>query len=136
MINYWAVLVSAVLAMVIGAVWWGTLFGKLWAKENGFPNPTPEQKAEMNMGMLYAQQFILSLIQAAVLACVLIKFGQHGAMAGIKYSALLWLGFMAPINYGGKLWGNKSYKLTFITLLNSLITMVVMGAVIGAWYFY
>ncbi len=35
-INYWAVLVAAVVSMVIGALWYSpVLFGKLWMKYSG-----------------------------------------------------------------------------------------------------
>jgi len=135
MINYWAVLVSAIAAMVIGSIWWGPLFGKMWMQENGFNNMSPEQKAAMKKSMngMYFQQLILSLIQAAVLACVLNKLGRTGAGEGIKYAALLWLGFLLPTQYGDKLWSNKKLKLVVASLAASLLTLVVMGAIIGAW---
>ena len=29
-VNYWAIVAGAVLSMVIGAIWYGPLFGKKW----------------------------------------------------------------------------------------------------------
>ena len=35
-INWWAVLVAGVVYMVVGMVWYGPLFGKLWKSLMGF----------------------------------------------------------------------------------------------------
>src|SRR5690242_11999875 len=106
-VNYLAVLVSAIAAMVIGAVWWGPLFGKMWMKENGFDQMGEDQKSAMKSMMTssYIQQFILSLIQAWVLAGTFGMLGTEGAAVGIKVAVMLWLGFMLPIQYGNKIWG-------------------------------
>ncbi len=135
MINYWAVLVSAVAAMVIGSIWWGPLFGKYWIKENGLDKLSPDQQEKMKkgMGMLYVQQFILSIIQGLVIAHLLNVLGRTGAMEGAKFGVVFWLGFMFPVHYGAKLWGNKSFKFVFLTTLSSLLTLVVAGLIIGGW---
>lgn len=135
MINYWAVLVAAIASMVIGGIWWGPLFGKMWARENGFDQLSPEQQQAMKKGMTwsYLQQLILSFIEAWVIAYVLHKFNESGAVAGLCVGALLWLGFQFPLQYGQKLWSNKKFGIIFAMLANSLITLAVMGAIIGAW---
>ncbi len=135
MINFWAVLASAVAAMVIGSIWWGPLFGKFWIKENGLDklSPSEQEKMKKGMGLLYVQQLILSLIQGVVLAHLLNVLGKAGAAEGIKFGIVFWLGFMFPIHYGAKLWGNKSFKFVLLTTLSSLITLMVAGAIIGGW---
>ena len=35
-INYWAVVVAALSAFVVGWMWYGPLFGKSWMELNGF----------------------------------------------------------------------------------------------------
>ncbi|MFN3694309.1 MAG: DUF1761 domain-containing protein, partial [Ignavibacterium sp.] len=35
-INYLAVLVCGIISMVIGSLWYGPLFSKLWMKQHGF----------------------------------------------------------------------------------------------------
>lgn len=35
LINYYAVVASSVLAMVVGAIWYGPLFGKKWLEITG-----------------------------------------------------------------------------------------------------
>jgi hypothetical protein len=135
MINYWAVLVSAVAAMVIGAIWWGRLFGKMWNKENGFDKLSSAEKEALtkSMNSSYAQQFILSLVQGGVLAYVLKEVGSYGIGSALKYAAIVWLGFIMPIHYGNKLWGNKKLGFIVATLGSSLLTILIAALIIGAW---
>ncbi len=135
MINYLAVVVSAVVAMAIGAIWWGPLFGKEWIAANGLDKLSHEKQAEMkrSMGGLYVQQFLLSIISAVVLVTVIHMTNSTGAVAGIKVAVMLWLGFVLPVQYGQKLWGNKSYRITLLSLISSLITVIITGAILGAW---
>ncbi len=35
-INYLAVILCGIISMVIGAIWYGPVFGKLWMKQYGF----------------------------------------------------------------------------------------------------
>ncbi len=39
-INYWAVIVVAIINTVLGFLWFGPIFGKMWISLMGF---TPEQ---------------------------------------------------------------------------------------------
>ena len=135
MINIWAVIVSAIAAMVIGSIWWGPLFGKMWIKEMGMENMSAEHKAAMKKGMtwMYVQQFILSFIQAWVLADLLNKAAVWGAGAATGLAVLLWLGFQAPIQYGNKIWGGKKMHFVVATLASSLVTMLVMAWILAAW---
>jgi len=135
MINYWAILVSAIAAMVIGGIWWGPLFGKQWMAANGFDRMAPEQREAMKKSMAgaYIQQFIVALIQASVLAYLIVNFADPGAVSGMKMAALLWLGFIAPVQYGAKLWGGQKFSFVLLTFGNTLLTMLAMGAIIGAW---
>ena len=45
-VNYLAIIVSAVLMMVIGYVWYGPLFGKRWATLMGL---SPEARVRLNL---------------------------------------------------------------------------------------
>ncbi len=135
MINFWAVLVAAIAAMVIGSIWWGPLFGKMWMKENGFDHMSDEQKAKAKKSMpaAYIQQLILSFIHAWVLAILINRTNASSIGAAVCLSLLVWVGFAFPEQYGKKLWGNSKWMMIFATLSGSLVTMVVMGLILGSW---
>jgi len=65
-INFLAVLVCVVVAMPVGFLWFGPLFGKAWAKHMGFEDMEPPGGGAMAKSMgLYA---LGSLLIAFVLA--------------------------------------------------------------------
>ena len=35
--SFWLLFIAAVSAFVVGGIWYGPVFGKAWARENGFP---------------------------------------------------------------------------------------------------
>ena len=58
-INWLSVIVAAVSSFMVGGLWYGPLFGKVWMKEFGF---TEEQLAERNMGMVFGLALLLAFI--------------------------------------------------------------------------
>jgi hypothetical protein len=140
-INYWAVLVSGAVAMVLGGLWYGPLFGKIWMKGQGWDPGNKEQmeKVKQSAGPAYAQMFVLSLVQAFVFAHVLWAF--NGALsekmsplvAGLQGGLWMWLGFIVPIKYGDKLWNGKQFKYVAIDLGYYLVLLMVIGVILASW---
>ena len=139
-INYVAVLVAAIAAMILGGIWYGPLFGKLWMKGMGWDPNDKELMAKMkkSMGAGYTQMFIGALIQAFVLAHVLWAFAHAlpsmtGIWAGIQGGFWMWLGFILPVKYGDHLWGGKKLKYVAVDLGYYLVLLLVMGLIISCW---
>lgn len=133
-VNYWAVLVAAIASMVIGGVWYGPLFGKMFMKEMGMDKwPKDKQDAmKKKMGMSYFAQFIASLVMFYVLAGVVVGFGHTTLGGGMLTGFILWLGFVVPIKLGDLIWGGNK-KLFWLAVGNMLVTLLVAGGIIGAW---
>jgi len=135
-INYWAVLVAAIVSMGIGSLWYGVLFVKPWMRMMGY---TEESMKGMRMTPKKAMtlQFIVSLIMAYVLAYFVIVAGAFDSLsvwgAGVATAFWIWLGFIVPITIGIVLWENKPWKLWFINASNYLVTLLIMGAILGSW---
>lgn len=62
-INVWAVLAAAVSAFVLGGIWYGALFAKVWQTQSGV---TDEQLANQNALKIFGLAFVLSLLSALV----------------------------------------------------------------------
>lgn len=146
-INYWAILVAALSSMVIGSLWYGPLFGRIWMEGMGWP---VNDKAAMDkmmeegkkkMPLLYGTQFVLSLVMAFVFAHVLWAFyvspvdgtGMTWFMSGLNGGFWMWLGFVLPLIYGTSLWGGKKFKYVAVELGYWLVLLLVMGWIISAW---
>ncbi|MEN9582614.1 MAG: hypothetical protein RL641_568 [Candidatus Parcubacteria bacterium] len=142
LINWWAVPVAAVVSMIIGSIWYGPLFGKIWMKIMGMDmsNVTPEQKKEMQKGMWlsYLAQFVLSIITFYVFTLFIVDSRSQGtAMGGVISGLWIWLGFIMPTTAAGALWSGKPKKLAwsmFLVLAGyNLILYTITGAILGGW---
>lgn len=139
-INYLAVIGCGIVSMVIGSIWYGPLFGKLWAKGMGWD---PKDKAQMDKmkkmaAPAYFQQFIGALLMAFVFAHVLWAFGvaspETKNVGGALQGALwMWLGFILPVKYGDKLWGGKKFSFVAIDLGYYLVLTAVFGIILTLW---
>lgn len=140
-VNYWAVIVAAISTIIVGSIWYGPLFGKIWTEGMGFTKMDPAQQAAMKKAMMgmYLQQFICSIVTAGVFAYILSALriampdSMTGIMAGVQGGFWIWLGFYLPVKYGEKLWANKGFKLFAIDISYSLVMLVVMGMILASW---
>ncbi len=136
MTNYLAILVCGVVAMVIGFVWYGPLFGKMWKKIIGVENMTPEQCEEMKKQMwgMYLVQFILSLITAGVLQYHISNWA--GNASSVAVAICVWFGFILTTEAGAALWSGKpvkmAWKMFFVSAGGQLVTFIVFGLILGA----
>ncbi|MDD5069000.1 MAG: DUF1761 domain-containing protein [Candidatus Pacebacteria bacterium] len=133
-INYWAVLVSAVASMVVGSIWYGPLFGKKYMQAMGMDSWSPEQREKMkkSMTLSYVGQFVASLVMFFVLAWYIGTSIHTGLYGGVENAFGVWIGFVVPLKLGDVLWGGKK-SLFWIGIGGMLVTLLVAGAIIGVW---
>ena len=139
-INWWAVLVAGISSFVVGGIWYSPgLFGKAWMKDNNF---TEEQiKQGGNKGKIFGWTFIFSLLMAANLGmfladaptdcptnCVAKTDISWGATAG--FLAGIWTFCAIAIH---SLFEQKPWRLILINGFYSIVSLVLMGAIIGLW---
>lgn len=108
-VNYFAVAVGAVLAMAIGAFWYGPLFGKKWLEIVGVNPADAEARKKMQQGAkpLYAAQFVLTLLQVVVLAHLVADSARAG---GVERALWIWAAFVIPTLAGAVMWTNEESK--------------------------
>ena len=134
-VNYVAVLVAGVAAMVVGFVWYGPmLFGKQWMKLMGYTKEGMEA-AKKEMGKTYSISFVLSLVSAYVLSHVMTMsmgaYNYSAVMTGLTSAFWMWLGFVMPVQATDVLFGGKKFKLLAINTGYQLASLLVMGVVLG-----
>ena len=131
-LNYLAILVTAVVIFVIGAIWYSVLFGRAWTAAHGY---TPEQLEGMRSGMAraYGLSFLCYLVLSLVLALLIALLGLDSAVAGAKLGAICWLGFIATIGFTAYLYSNKNITVWLIDAAYQLVFMLVAGAILAVW---
>lgn len=136
-LNYWAVLVAAAAAMVIGSIWYAQpVFGKAWMALVGM-NP---DKAKKGAVAALTGMAVAALLTAYILAHFIeIAIGSpfftniSPLMEGIYTAFWAWLGFVLTFAISGPLFAKSSWKLFWINVSNQLVTLLVMGAILGYW---
>ena len=133
-VNFWAVLVSAIISMMIGGIWYSpALFGKLLMEKNG---TTPEDVANFPKSVImrsYILQFIASLVTTFVLAELLALTGAATFGSAVGIALLVWLGFIATVHLGAVLWEKKSPKLFLVDLTCSILIMIISATILYYW---
>ena len=137
-INWLAVVACVVVAMVVGSIWFGPkTFYPMWLKAIGKPE-NHDPGAGMSMALMWPLVIVAALVEAVFMSLMVHAMGSmtpggatlaSGALAGF----LLWLGFVATTSLTNKLFANQ-LKAWVLEMGSHLITMVLMGAILGAWH--
>ena len=137
MINFWPVLVCAIVSMVIGSIWYGPLFGKKWMHIMGAGSMSEEEKKKMQKGMMpmYLTQFLLSLFQIWVLSWY-ISF-LSGVSGGVHTAFSIWIAFIVPTLAGSAMWTRDSSKIKWSKFLiqagYQLVSFVIFALILVSW---
>lgn len=137
-LNYGAILVSALAAMVIGGVWYGPLFGKLWMKLVGISQSQIDEMKKKGMAKSYILNFVGYLVMAYVLSYFILGWATSqpetsSVSIGLLTGFWLWLGLIATSSMGTVLWEGRSWKFWLLNNGYSLLKLLAMGAILGGW---
>ena len=134
-LGHWpAILVSALAAWLIGALWYSpALFAKAWVLAHGY---TPEKVAAMqsNAARAYAGSLVAFILIAYVLHIFLSHLGVEDAAHGAAWGFHAWLGFALPIGFTANLYSDKPIATFLIDAGYQLVYFTAMGAILGAWH--
>lgn len=140
-INWLALVVAAASALVVGSIYYGPLFGKLWQKEMGF---TDEDLKSGNMLKIFGLSLVFAFILSFTLWAQVMIGGGPGELHGVEpymtfkhgafHGVLLGLFFVLPIIGTIALYERKSFTYVLLTVGYWSITMGLMGGIINAWH--
>ena len=133
-LNYTAIFTSAVIAMVLGFVWYHPkVFGSKWQK---YAQITKNDTKDMSMSKSYLIMFLGALVMSYVTAHFVYYVNAQTAADGAIAGFWLWLGFVATTGVGDVLFGGKNAKPWGMYLLqngHNLVLLSIMGAVLTVW---
>lgn len=138
MINFWAVLVSAIVVIGLGFAWFGPLFGKAWMRTMDIEMPKEMTKAmKRQMMRSYAFTAVGAFIMAIVLAHAIYYVSEFtdvsGMATGVTVAIWCWLGFVALPLVGSVFWEGRPWKYWFIVAGYWLTALVLMGGILASW---
>ena len=133
-VNYLAVLISAVISMIIGSLWYSPLlFGNAWVKAGRISKKAIEKAKARRMGKYYIIAFIGSLLMAFILAHFVQYVAANNFTEGMQTGFWLWSGFIVPVLLGSVLWENKHVKYYLINVTYWIVNLVIMGGILAVW---
>ena len=127
-VNYWAVLASGVVAMVIGAIWYNA-FSTPWMKGAGLS----KKDAENANPSVYFVSFLAFLLAFYVLAHVAALAEVGDVTEGILTGFWMWLGFAATVTGINYLYQQKSVQFYALDTGYLLLVFLAAGGIIGGW---
>ena len=126
-LNYWAIVLAAVSAFVVGGIWYKVFAGP-WKTSNSFSDDPPAA----NPAKIFGISFLLSLVMSLNLAKFLDspnKTATWGATAGFLAGfgwCFMGIGIIA-------LFERKPWSYVLINGGYLTVALTVMGLVLGAW---
>lgn len=132
-VNYLAVVLAMLSSMVVGSIWYArSVFGDTWIK-------LAKIDMKKNTGSVakpIITTAVVSLITAYVLAHVTYLsnqfFGNSFMQDALSTAFWMWLGFTAARFITHDAFEGRPTKLTALNLGNELVTIMLMGLIIGA----
>jgi hypothetical protein len=127
--NYWAVIVAALLAFVGSSVWYG-VFGKELAKVSPvFAELQAQKPSAWRVLAVLAGSLVLSFVVAYVISLK----EDVTWMGAVGIGCLLWLGLSAVQWLSSMVWEKVPLTMAAIHAGDWLMKLVVISAVVGAW---
>lgn len=133
-VNYLAVLLAAISSMAVGSIWYAKgVFGNAWAK---LAHVDMSKKIDGGqMALMLGLTFLASLLTAYVLAHVTFLsnkfFGDSYLQDALSTAFWVWAGFTAARILTHDLFEGRRKKLTLLTVSHELVTLLLMGLIIG-----
>ena len=127
-LNWLAVIVATAVGFIIGAIWYGPLFGDAWLSAIGKtadqiqPSPAP-----------FVISFFTALITAIVLAMLINALDVSTLGGGVVLGLLAGVGFIATAMASDAAFGDTGLRLWLIQSGYRVLYSVVMGAILAVW---
>ncbi len=142
-INYLAIIVAGLIPSVVGAIYYGPIFGNAWRSALG---KTEEELTPNNMPLAYGGSMLLSIFLALNLNFVIglvhkdindagelfinsnFSFG-HGALHG----SMLALGTIVPVVVSLGIFHKLGWKVNAMNAFFWIICFAIMGGILDVW---
>ena len=140
-VNLLAVLVAGLVPMVIGALWYGPVFGKRWM---ALMETTPEELQEgFNPLKTYGVSFLLALVTAFVLAQLVADVapesvssmgGSGGStMVGVHLGLMALVAFVLPAAHQSVVFERRKPGLAWLNVAYNGVALIGQGVVVAVW---
>ncbi len=142
-INIIAIVVAALIPNILGALYYGPLFGKTWMKSM---NKTSEEMKHKNEAVVYITALVMGFIVSFFMNFVMqflhkdvnsageLIIASHNTFGhGAFHGALLALAFVMPVIVSLGLFHKSSVKNILLNVAFWILSFAVMGGILDVW---
>lgn len=131
-INYLAVFIAGLSTMLVGSVWYNPkVFGNTWMKLAKIDKKQTEKGEIKPMIIAFVMSFITAFILAHFSFLAYQYYSYSFLSISLITSFLLWIGFTAVRIITHDAFEGRLWKLTILNISHELVTILVMGLIIG-----
>lgn len=127
-VNIVALIVALVAMQILGFLWYGPLFGKIWMRSIG---KTQEELG--SAGSSIAVSMISHAVAAVALAWLIGATSQPDLVTGISYGLIVAVGFVATSSLVKSAFEDTNSTVAALSIAYNLVGYAIMGAILGAW---
>ena len=129
-INFAAFAACVAVRFIVGGLWFSpALFLRAWQADTG----VNDEAMKPRMGKAMAVDLAGAILMTFVLAYSVRYAGASTPLTGAMVGALNWLGFVAVTAAARVTYEGASLRLFLINSGYNLVTLLLMGAVLGQW---
>jgi hypothetical protein len=135
-INWLAVALAAVSSMVVGFIWYAKpVFGRRWMRLSGIKEEDTQTGAALPLIITFIVSFFTAAILAGSAALAQHFYEGNFLLNAVLTSVILWIGFTAARMLTHDLFDRRPSSLTVLNLAHELVTLGIMGLIIGLFGF-
>ena len=128
-VNHLAIFAAGFIPMIVGALWYGPLFGKRWLKLMG---TTQEEIArDFNPVKTHGVSFLLALATAFGLAVLLDGFS--GVLHGVHAALVAVIAFVLPVGYQTVAFEKRKAGLFALNLGYNFVAILGQAILLSLW---
>jgi hypothetical protein len=128
-INWWAVIVAALVKFVLGWIWYSPIMGAQWRTAVGI--------SEADMRASLPRSLPVDIIGSLVMSFILLHSvhyaGATTLLQGGAVGFLNWLGFIATIQLSQTIYEKRPFRLFVINNIYLVVSLIIMGAILAIW---
>ena len=130
-INLWAVITAAVVAFVLGALWYSPLlFGKVYLEVRAM-NPAMANMRPPAWELV--GEFAKNLVVAFVIAYFVVRLGVGDWKNALQLGLWIWVGFQAMLLMGAVFHEHMPWTLYAIHAGDALVKTLLTTVILGVW---
>ena len=132
--NLLPILVSGVVSLILGFIWYGPLFGKAWARHTGWTEEKVKALPASRMALTYGLTFVAAMVSAYILSVLAEAVNASGIMDGFLLGLLIGVGIAGMAFATTHLFEHKRLGLWLIVAGYEVLYLAVAGIIVTVWW--